>query len=136
MILLDTDVLVKWGGPNPDPEVVSHLQRYEHEEWTISSLVAFEFYKGLASRSQMIQTQSRLRSELDRIVNFSDDTALEAAYLHERLQSQGVSVPAVDLLNLATAHAEGGTFVTHNKNDFDNPSVRSLVDVDVVHTSG
>lgn len=135
MIVLDNDVLVKWGGANPDPQVVSHLQQYSHEEWTIPALVAFEFYKSCSSRSQMKQTQSKLRNQLDRIIDFSDDTALEAAYLTEKLQSQGVHLPPVDLLNLATAHAEGGTFVTHNKQDFDKPPLLSLADVDIVHTA-
>jgi len=134
MIVLDNDILVKWGGANPDPQVVSHLQRYSHDEWTIPSLVAFEFYKGCTSRAQMKRTQSKLRQQLDRIIDFSDDTALEAAYLDEKLQSQGIDLPSVDLLNLATAHAEAATFVTHNKHDFDKPALHSLADVDVVHT--
>ncbi len=77
----------------------------------------------------MRQIQSKLGDRLDRILGFSDDTALEAAYLSERLQSQGV-----DLLNLATADAEGGTFVTHNKRDFDKAPILDLADVDMVHT--
>jgi len=70
MIVLDNDVLVKWGGTNPDQEVVSHLQQYSHEEWTIPSLVAFEFYKSCTSRSQMNQTQSKLQSQLDALSSF------------------------------------------------------------------
>ncbi len=134
MIVLDNDVLVKWGGPNPDPDVVSHLERYSKEEWTIPAIVGFEFYKGCSSRSRMRQTQSKLEGELDRIVDFTDDTALEAAYLDERLSAQGVSLDPVDLLNLATAHTEGGTFVTHNERDFDRKPVKDLADVDVVRS--
>jgi len=136
MITLDNDILVKWGSANPDPHVVSHLQQYSHEEWTVPSIVAFEFYKSCTSRSQMRQIQSKLGDRLDRILGFSDDTALKAAYLSERLQSQGVDLPPVDLLNLATAYAEGGTFVTHNKRDFDKAPLLDLADVDVVHTPG
>ena len=134
MITLDNDILVKWGSLNSDPHVVSHLQQYSHEEWTVPSIVAFEFYKSCTSRSQMRQIQSKLGDRLDRILGFSDDTALEAAYLSERLQSQGVDLPPVDLLNLATADAEGGTFVTHNKRDFDKAPLLDLADVDMVHT--
>jgi tRNA(fMet)-specific endonuclease VapC len=39
------------------------------------------------------------------------------------------------LLNLATAYAAGGTFVTHNKRDFDKPPIHDIADVDVIHTS-
>jgi len=82
----------------------------------------------------MQRTQTKLNNELDRIIDFSDDTALEAAYLDERLQAQGLDLPAVDFLNLATAHAEGATFVTHNKNDFEKAPIQQLADIDVVTT--
>jgi len=134
MIVLDNDVLVKVGGANPDPAVVTHLQQYRSEEWTIPSIVAFEFYRSCSSRSEMERARTRLTSTLDRIIDFTGNTALEAAYLEERLQSQEVSLDPVDLLNLATAHTESGTFVTHNKNDFDKEPLHQLADVDVVVT--
>jgi len=132
MIVLDRDVLAKL--TELDQEVVQHLGQYRGEEWTIPAIVAWESYKSQPSRSQMIETQNNLRSNFDRIINFTDDTALEAAYLGSKLQSQGVSLDAADLLNLATAHEEGATFVTHNSNDFDKEPIRQLTDVDVVHT--
>jgi len=39
-----------------------------------------------------------------------------------------------DLLNLATAHTAGGTFLTRNKDDFDKEPLHELADVDVVPT--
>jgi len=134
MIVLDNDVLVKLGGADPDPDVVSHMQQYSHEEWTVPALVAFEFYRSCDTRPEMERARRALSDQLDRIVDFTGRTALEAAYLDERLRSQDVVLPPIDLLNLATAHAEEATFVTHNKNDFDKPALLSLVDVDVVHT--
>jgi tRNA(fMet)-specific endonuclease VapC len=83
----------------------------------------------------MLKEQQHLRASLDRILPFTSDIALEAAYLDEKLQSQGVKLDSVDLLNLATAHETGGTFVTHNKNDFDKAPLREIADVDVVLTS-
>ncbi|QLH78512.1 type II toxin-antitoxin system VapC family toxin [Halosimplex rubrum] len=132
MIVLDRDVLVKL--TESEADVVQHLQQYSAEEWTIPSLVAWESYKAQSSRSEMLRIQSTLRENFDRILQFTDDTALEAAYLDEKLRSQGVSLDAVDLLNVATAHAQGGTFITHNKRDFDKPVLRDLVDVDVIDT--
>lgn len=133
MIVLDRDIVAKL--VESDQQVVQHLKQYSAEEWTIPALVAWESYKAQASRADMQQAQTTLRSNFDRIIDFSDDMALEAAYLDEKLQSQGVNVPTVDLLHLATAHSEGGTFVTHNKHDFDKGPIHSLADVDVVHTS-
>jgi tRNA(fMet)-specific endonuclease VapC len=130
MIVLDRDVLVGLG--NSDPQVVRHLQQYRSEEWTIPAIVAWESYKAEPSRSDMLNEQTKLRSNFDRILDFDDDTALEAAYLDDRLQSQGVSIDVADLLNLATAHEEGATFLTRNQNDFDKAPVHELVDLDVV----
>jgi tRNA(fMet)-specific endonuclease VapC len=132
MIVLDRDIVAKL--VESEQTVIQHLQQYSGEEWTIPALVAWESYKAQDSRTDMRQTQTTLQENFDRIIDFSDDTAFEAAYLGEKLQSQGVAVPTVDLLNLATAHAEGGTLVTHNKNDFDKGPIHSLADVDVVRT--
>jgi tRNA(fMet)-specific endonuclease VapC len=132
MIVLDNDVLVKIGGRDPDPAVVSHLKQYSNQEWTIPSLVAWEFYKSQASRTQMLQSQRTLNRDIDRILDFSDDVALEAAYLDERLQTQGVTLDPIDMLNLATAHEAGATFVTHNSNDFDKSPIQELTDIDVI----
>lgn len=133
MIVLDRDVVVKL--VESDQTVVQHLQQYSSEEWTIPALVAWESYKAQDSRTGMQRTRTLLRSNFDRIIDFSDDTALEAAYLDEKLRSQGVTLPTVDLLHLAAAHAEGGTFVTHDRNDFDKPPLHDLVNVDVIHSA-
>jgi tRNA(fMet)-specific endonuclease VapC len=133
MIALDRDVLAKLSAANE--AVIRHLSQYSNEEWTVPALVAWESYKAQDSRADMQRTQRVLRDELDRVLDISDETALEAAYLDEKLRSQDVDMPPVDLLNLATAYAEGGTFVTHNKSDFDRQAVHSLADVDIVYTS-
>lgn len=132
MIALDRDVLVKFR--NSEQAVIQHLQQYSTEEWTIPSHVAWESFQYHDSRPDMLQEYHHLQSTFDRILSFTADTALEAAYIDEKLQDQGVTLDAVDLLNLATAHENDGTFVTHNKNDFDKPPVHELVDVDIVQT--
>jgi tRNA(fMet)-specific endonuclease VapC len=132
MIVLDRDVLVKLR--NSDPAVIQHLQQYSTEEWTIPAHVAWESCQYKTSRDEIRQEQHRLQSTFDRILSFGADTALEASYLDDKLQSQGVALDAIDLFNLATAYTEGGTFVTHNKNDFDEGPIHSLADVDVIHT--
>jgi tRNA(fMet)-specific endonuclease VapC len=133
MIALDRDILVKLR--NSNQTVIQHLQEYSTDEWTIPAHVAWETYQYRSSRADTLQEQNHLETHFDRILSFTDDVALEASYLDERLQSQGVTLFAVDLFNLATAYTEGGTFVTLNKNDFDKPPINSLADVDVVETS-
>jgi tRNA(fMet)-specific endonuclease VapC len=132
MIVLDRDILAKVAGRDPNQHILSHLQQYSNEEWTIPSVVAWESYKAGSSRTEMLRTQHILHDRFDRILEFTDECALEAAYLDQKLRSQDVRLAPADLLNLATAHAEGGTFVTHNANDFDKPPLHDLVDIDVV----
>ncbi|ACV47165.1 MULTISPECIES: type II toxin-antitoxin system VapC family toxin [Halomicrobium] len=132
MIVLDRDVLVKLR--NSNETVVQHLQQYSTREWTIPSHVAWESFQYHSTRAEMLQEQHHLRSNFDRILSFTADTALEAAYIDQKLQSQDVTLDAVDLLNLATAHEAGGMFVTHNRNDFDKEPITQLADVDVVRT--
>ncbi|QSG08054.1 type II toxin-antitoxin system VapC family toxin [Halapricum desulfuricans] len=132
MIVLDRDILARITGKHPDQDILNHLQRYRQEEWTIPTVVAWESYKAASGRSQMLRTQRVLRETLDRILDLTDDVALEAAYLDEQLGEQGVSLETADLLNLATAHEAGATFVTHNSNDFDKTPIHHLADVDVV----
>jgi len=135
MIVLDNDVLVKLGGSNPDPGVVDQLSDYSREEWTIPAIVAFEFYRSCNTRAEIRRAQRRLNEHLDRIVEFDDRIAAEAAYLDGKLESQEVGLDPVDLLHLATAHAENGTFVTHNKRDFDKRPIHEITDVATVRTS-
>lgn len=132
MIVLDRDVLAKVTGRNPDQEILSYLQQYSRQEWTIPAVVAWESYKAASGRSQMLRTQRALADTLDRTLDLTDDVALEAAYLEEKLAQQDVSLGIADLFNLATAHEAGATFITHNSNDFDKPAIHQLVDLDVI----
>ena len=133
MIVLDRDVVAKLSASNQS--VIQHLEQYSGEEWTISALVAWETYTAQFSYPDMQQTQRHLQEAFDRILDFTDDIALQAAHLDERFQTQGVSLDTVDLLHLATADVEGGSFVTHNERDFDKKPIHDLVDVDVVYTT-
>lgn len=132
MIVLDRDVLAKITGRGPEQDILTHLQQYSREEWTIPAVVAWESYKASSGRSQMVRTQRVLDEVLDRTLDLTDGVALEAAYLDEKLGEQGVSLDTADLLNLATAHEAGATFVTHNSDDFDKPPIHELTDVDVI----
>lgn len=83
MIVLDRDVLAKLR--NSGEAVVQHLQQYSTEERTIPSHVAWESLQFHSNRADMLQEQQHLRSSFDRILPFTDDTALEAAYIDHKL---------------------------------------------------
>ena len=131
MIVLDNDVAVKLLRKD-DPVVKSHLNRYSSEAWAIPSLVSFEFFQHYDQLDVVSQTQQQLLRVFDEILPFTDDVAVEAWRLNDRLLSQDITLDKLDLLNLATAHEAGATFVTHNSNDFDKTPIHQLTDIDVV----
>ena len=112
----------------------SHLSQYSGEAWAIPSLVSFEFFQHYDDLTVVTQTQRRLHNVFDEILPFTDDVAVEAWRLNDRLLSQSISLDKLDLLTLATAHEAGATFVTHNGNDFDKSPIYQLVDLDIVVT--
>ncbi len=135
MLYLDNDVLAKFARPDPDPAVIEFLKQHRTESWAISTIVAYEFLS--------FYSQSRRREKLQlleqRIVNeitpFETRTSLEAANIQELLTNTDTSLDTGDLLIAATARQHGGTLATANKNDFDKPAVRQLLDVEIVPTT-
>jgi len=52
--------------------------------------------------------------------------------LRRALAQTNTSLDTGDLLVAATAHRHGGTLATADKNDFDKPQIRQLLNVDIV----
>jgi len=134
VIVLDNDVAVKLLRED-DESVKSHLSQYSGEAWAIPSLVCFEFFQHYSRMEVVAQTKQKLLDVFDETLPFTAEVAVEAWRINNLLESQGISLDALDLLNLATSQEAGATFVTHNKRDFDKSPIHSLVDVDVVYTS-
>lgn len=135
MLFLDNDVLAKFARPDPDPAVVEYLKRRRADSWAVSALVAYEFLS-FYSKSRR---QEKLRQLEDHVVNeitpIDAETSLEAATMRELLADAGTSLDTGDLLVAATARQHSGTLATANRNDFDTPAVRDLLDVDIVPTA-
>jgi len=131
MIVFDNDTAVKILREG-DAAVTSHLRQYSSETWAIPSLVAFEFFQHYDELAIVAQTQQRLHDVFDEILPLTDDVAVEAWRINDRLLSQGIGLDKLDLLHLATASEAGGTFVTHNSSDFDKTPVHQLTDIDVI----
>ncbi|MUV90203.1 PIN domain-containing protein [Halapricum sp. CBA1109] len=131
MIVLDNDVAVKLLRED-DPVVKSHLSQYSNEAWAIPSLVSFEFLQHYSRLDVVSRTQQQLHRVFDEILPFTDDVAVEAWRLNDRLLPQNIALDKLDLLNLATAHEAGATFVTHNSNDFDKSPIHELTDIHVI----
>lgn len=132
MLYLDNDVLAKYARPEPDQQVVEYLKKRHAEPWGIAAIVAYEFlsyYEKGEQNHKLTQLRTRV---VDEITPFDAETALEAADIRSSLGQADTSLDTGDLLIAATARQHGGTLVTGNKNDFDKPPVRQLLDVDIV----
>lgn len=135
MLYLDNDILAKYARPNPDPNVVRYLKQHVSEPWGISAIVAYEFLSYYDQSTQQHQVHQLEQQIVDEITPLDTQTALEAASMRTSLAKAGTSLDTGDLLVAATARRNGATLATANKNDFDKPEIRQLVDIDIVDCS-
>lgn len=132
MKLLDTNVLAKWGNPAKQDGVVPYLQQHAEAEFVTSSLVVFEFFRPEKRQTNSQQVRTWLGKALDSIEPLSESAGLRAATVEQKLRQQGIGLDMRDLLIASHARDLDATFVTYDKNDFANPVVQELLDVDVI----
>lgn len=132
MRLLDTNVLVKWGNPAENHEVVPYLQGHADDQFVTSSLVLFEFFRPAKRRDDSQRVRTWLGKVLDGIEPFTENAGLKAASVEANLRSQDQTLQMRDLLIASHARELGATFVTYDKGDFENQAVRQLLDVDII----
>jgi tRNA(fMet)-specific endonuclease VapC len=132
MKLLDTSVLAKWGNPAEKHKVVPYLQQHADEQFVTSSLVIFEFFRPAKRRNNSQQVQAWLGQVLDGIEAFTEGAGITAADVEASLSGQNKTFQMRDLLIASHARECGATFVTYDKDDFENQPVQQLLDVDVV----
>jgi len=135
MILLDNDVLRKARDANPDPAVLSYLERHRDDPWLVSAIVLYEYLTYYGSDGTRRQQRYELKRMLNRVVPFDEETAAEAADIENSLDAVGTSLDVADLLIAATAREHGATLATANADDFDKEPIRQLLDVDIVDTA-
>jgi tRNA(fMet)-specific endonuclease VapC len=134
MIVLDNDVLAEFRKPNPKPSVVSYLQQHRTEKWLLSSVVLYEFLSFYDSQNKQDAERKKITSRVDEIVPLDGAVAAEAAGIEASLDSVDVSLDTADLFIAATAREHSATLATGNKNDFDKPQIRQLLEIDLVDT--
>lgn len=132
MIVLDTDVLVEYARPNPDPVVTAYLSQRVDEQWLVPAIGLYEYLTFYQSQSRRRTERREVESRVDAILPFTTDTALEAANIENLLRSSDTSLDPGDLLIAAIARDQGATLATRNKNDFDKTPIHQLLDVDIV----
>lgn len=136
MLYFDNSVVRKATQSSPDPAVARYAREHREQAWAIPATVAYEYLVFFDDRSQRRRQRRRLESVFQEVAPITLDVATEAAELSQLLATQGISLDAADLLHVATARANSGTFVTADAADFDKPAIHQLVDVDVIDVTG
>lgn len=135
MLYLDNSVLRKATEDPPDPAVAAYLRANSNEGWALPATVAWGYLDFFGSRSRRRRERRFLEEEFQEVAPVTLDVAAEAADLSRLLGRQDVALAAADLLHVATARENGGTFVTADAEDFDRPEIHDLIDVDVIDVS-
>jgi len=132
MICLDNDIFSRYASRQSYPSVDQYLADHADEAWILPSMVLFEYLKRYDSHNTIQTHRQSAEQSVDAIADLNADVATEAANLRARLLTADASLDLADLLIAATAREYGATLATANKNDFDNPATRELIDIDIV----
>jgi tRNA(fMet)-specific endonuclease VapC len=135
MLYFDNSVLSRAAAQPPDESVAEYLHSHKEETWALPATVAFEYLHYYDSTAKRREEAQFLRIYFEEITPFSLAEALEATEIAHSLAQQDVTLATADLIHVATARANGGTFVTADANDFDGPAIHQLLDVDIVAVS-
>jgi len=130
MIILDTNVLSALMRQQPDPPVVTWLDRQSAESIWISSVTLFEAHFGLALLPQgrrkdllLGKFDQLLQALNNRVLLFDAAAALLAAKLAASRRSAGRVVDMRDTFIAGIALARGATLATRNTRHFHDLSV-------------
>lgn len=95
---------------------LSHLP----DEYSISSVVAFELWYGALRSSRVTSESEKVKNFLapHQIIPFDGVIALECARIRNLLERQGFRIGAYDLQIAATASAFNMTVITRNTSEF------------------
>jgi tRNA(fMet)-specific endonuclease VapC len=122
MYLLDTNVVIALVNNRP-LAVREHLRRLPSEAFpvSVSTIVLFELWYGVARSQRTSQNAERLRGFLSgnvSIVPFAEEDAVVAGQLRAELTGVGSPIGPYDLLIAAQALRIGATLVTANVGEF------------------
>ena len=120
--LLDTNVVIALLKDQP-PSVRVRLRDAvtRGASISVSSIVLYELWFGIARGARRLENAERLRSFLSgnvEVVPFDEEDAIAAGDLRAMLQSNGTPIGPYDLLIAAQALRCGATLVTANVSEF------------------
>ncbi|MBI5966177.1 MAG: type II toxin-antitoxin system VapC family toxin [Chloroflexi bacterium] len=129
--LLDTCVISELVSKHPNPKVVDFVDSLDSDTVYLSVITIGEIAKGvekLPKSKRKQELHSWLKEDLlvrfdGRIIPLDTEVLLEWGILIARLESTGITLPAIDSLIAATTLTHKLTLVTRNVNDFNGTGV-------------
>jgi predicted nucleic acid-binding protein len=123
--LLDTCVISELISKHPNPKVVDFVDSLESDEVFLSVITIGEITKGvekLPKSKRKLELHSWLKENLlvrfdGRIIPLDTEVLMEWGILIARLESTGITLPAIDSLIAATTLTHKLTLVTRNVDD-------------------
>jgi tRNA(fMet)-specific endonuclease VapC len=124
--LLDTCVISELVSKHPNPKVVDFVDSLDSDEVFLSVITIGEITKGvekLPKSKRKLELHSWLKENLlvrfdGRIIPLDTEVLMEWGILIARLESTGITLPAIDSLIAATTLMHKLTLVTRNVDDF------------------
>jgi predicted nucleic acid-binding protein len=132
--LLDTCIISELVTKHPNPKVVVFVDSLDSDDVFLSVITIGEIAKGIeklpkSKRKQELHSwlKENLLVRFDgRIILLDTEVLIEWGILIARLESKGITLPAIDSLIAATTLTHKLTLVTRNVDDFSGTSIEIL----------
>jgi predicted nucleic acid-binding protein len=129
--LLDTCVISELVAKHPSPKVVDFVDLLDSDDVYLSVITIGEIAKGVEKLPKSKRKQellSWLKEDLlvrfdGRIIPLDTEVLMQWGTLIARLESTGITLPAIDSLIAATTLTHKLTLVTRNKDDFNGTGI-------------
>ncbi|MBI5952294.1 MAG: type II toxin-antitoxin system VapC family toxin [Chloroflexi bacterium] len=132
--LLDTCVISELVAKHPSPQVVDFVDALDSDDVYLSVITISEIVKGVEKLPKSRRKQelhSWLKEDLlvrfdGRIIPLDMEVLMQWGVLVGRLESTGITLPAIDSLIAATTLTHTLTLVTRNVDDFNSTGIESV----------
>jgi predicted nucleic acid-binding protein len=129
--LLDTCVISELVAKHPSPQVVDFVDALDSDDAHLSVITIGEIAKGVEKLPKSKRKQalhSWLKEDLlvrfdGRIIPLDTEVLMQWGILIARLESTGITLPAIDSLIAATTLTHKLTLVTRNVDDFSGTGI-------------
>jgi predicted nucleic acid-binding protein len=132
--LLDTCVISELVAKHPNPRVVDFVDALDSDDVYLSVITIGEIAKGIekfpkSKRKQELHSwlKEYLLVRFDgRIISMDTEVLMQWGVLIGRLESTGVTLPAIDSLIAATTLTHKLALVTRNVDDFNSTGIETI----------